>query len=179
MSDAVPEGGEQSGGVMLLTQANDDTFQGPRGEQHEGQVQQEQVHQEQQQEQQQQEQQQQVQLEQLQKQQEKEQEQEQSLPKQPRTHIAIAEAPNNDLSRASVISMQPAHLSGASLAAVLTLLLERRKRVELNMTLTERSLRQAHPAFASQPLLPYIPPRVPMRLKPPRPCTGVFEWCRD
>ena len=172
MSDAVPEGGEQSGGVMLLTQANDDTFQGPRGEQREGQVQQEQQQEEE-------EQQQQVQLEQLQKQQEKEQEQEQSLPKQPRTHIAIAEAPNNDLSRASVISMQPAHLSGGSLAAVLTLLLERRKRVELNMTLTERSLRQARPAFASQPLLPEIPPRVPMRLKPPRPCTGVFEWCRD
>jgi hypothetical protein len=89
--------------------------------------------------------------------QEQEQEQQQSqqgrLPRQPRTHIAIAEAPDNDLSRAKVVSahvsaswlimtfhtrwrlmhLQPSHLDGAPLAAVLTLLLERRKRVELNM----------------------------------------------
>jgi hypothetical protein len=75
----------------------------------------------------------------------------------PRTHIAIAEAPDNDSSRAKVIDvqvltsmrtalppsprppvylnslLQPAHLDRAPLAAVLTLLLERRKRVELNM----------------------------------------------
>ena len=85
--------------------------------------------------------------------QEQEQEQQGRLPRQPRTHIAIAEAPDNDVSRAKVVSahvsaswlmttfhtrwrlmhLQPSHLDGAPLAAVLTLLLERRKRVELNM----------------------------------------------
>lgn len=84
MSDSETAGRERGGGVELMTLADESSFQGPARDdagavagQGDDDVKQQQ-----------------------------QQQQQGNAPQQPRTHIAIAEAPENDTSRASVVSIQ-------------------------------------------------------------------------